>query len=106
MEAVEAVAKRLVEDAKRTLNSLSGICLPHLAVLAASVQDADLTRDLMERQATIFQRLSEDMRRYALKHDAVRRFLASQEETAAAERALMFLVGRRNMHSVEQPTRG
>jgi hypothetical protein len=38
------------------------------------------------------------MKRYALKQDAVRRFLASQEDTTAAQRALMFLAGRNNVN--------
>jgi GTP-binding protein EngB required for normal cell division len=98
LDAIEAVARRLIADATRTLNSLSAICHPHLAMLAAAVSDADLTRQLMKRQATILERISEDMRRYALKRDAVRRYLASQEDTTAAQRALMFLAGRSNVN--------
>jgi small GTP-binding protein len=97
-DAVEAVKGRLAEDTGHTLNSLSAICLPHFAMLAGAVRDDEVVRQLMRRQAIILQRFSEDMRRYALKHNAVRRHLASQEETAAAERGILSLVGRRNVN--------
>ena len=38
------------------------------------------------------------MKRYALKRDAVRRHLLSDEETAAARRALLLLAGHRNVN--------
>jgi len=98
LQALEAVVMRLRKDTSRTLNSLSAICLPHLAMLAAAASDTEITRKLMERQATILERVSEDMKRYALKQDAVRRYLASQEDTTAAQRALMFLAGRSNVN--------
>ena len=37
------------------------------------------------------------MRRYALKHDGLRRYLASDEETKAADGALMMLAGHRGL---------
>lgn len=58
-----------------------------------AVRDDGAVRELMHRQAAIFQRFSEDMRRYALKHSAVRRHLSSQEEEAAAGRGLLLVVG-------------
>jgi hypothetical protein len=98
LQAVNAVATWLRQDTSQTLNSLSAICLPHLSMLAAAASNPEITRRLMERQATILQRVSEDMKRYALKQDAVRRFLASQEDMTAAQRALMFLSGRNNVN--------
>jgi GTP-binding protein EngB required for normal cell division len=98
LQAVEAVATRLRGNTTATLNSLSAICLPHLLMLAAAGSSHELTRKLMERQATILERVAEDMKRYALKQDAARRFLASQEDTTAAQRALMFLAGRNNVN--------
>jgi hypothetical protein len=38
-------------------------------------------------------------RRYALKHDGLRRFLASEEETSAADRALLMLAGHRTVNT-------
>ena len=87
MDAIDSIARREGHQA-RALNSLSAPCLPHFALLASAVRNRDLLRSLLERQATILQRYAKDMKRYALKHDAVRRYLASQEETAAAGRGL------------------
>ena len=98
-EAISAIASRLAKEETRTLNSLSAICLPHFSMLSATVEDAKLICKLMERQATILERLSEDMARYALKHDAVRRYLASDEEETAAQRALLLVAGHRNVHA-------
>jgi hypothetical protein len=39
------------------------------------------------------------MRRYALKHDGLRRFLASEEETSAADRAILMLAGHRTVNT-------
>ena len=54
---------------------------------------------VVELPATLLERLSEDMARYALKHDAVRRYLASDEEETAAQRALLLVAGHRNVHA-------
>jgi hypothetical protein len=96
-EAISAIAHRLVEDEPRTLDSLSAICLPHFAMLATAIEDAKLMPRLMNRQAAILERLAEDMERYALKRDAVRRSLATDEEETAAQRALLLVAGHRNV---------
>jgi small GTP-binding protein len=96
--AIEEMTRRLTRNMARTLNSLSAICLSHFAMLVSAIHDNDVVRELTRRRAATFQRLSEDMRRYALKHNAVRRYLASKEETAAAERGLLSLVGRQNVN--------
>ena len=98
-DAVAATVRRLKESGERAINSLSAICLPHVALLAAAIQDGDLARSVLKRQAAILRRYAEDMRRYAVKHDAVRRYLASQEETTAAERGLLLVSGRRQVNS-------
>ena len=97
-EAIEATAKELTEDRVHALSTASGFCLPHFVMLVAAIPDDDVVRQIIDRQAVILQRFAEDMRRYSLKHDAVRRYLASQEETAVAERALLLLAGRRNVN--------
>jgi GTP-binding protein EngB required for normal cell division len=97
-EALEATAKRLEEHKERTLNGLSALCLPHFAMLVSAVRDGELIRALLERQAAVLQRFSEDMKRYAIKYDGVRRYLASEEETTAAERGLLLMAGRRQVN--------
>jgi GTP-binding protein EngB required for normal cell division len=96
-EAISKMAAWLGKDRDTSISSLSAICLPHFARLTAAIEDPDLKRILIERQAAILQRISEDMERYALKFDAVRRMLASDEEENAAERALLLVAGDRNV---------
>jgi hypothetical protein len=98
-EVIAALANRFAQDDKQALKSLSAICLPHFGMLSAAVQDADVVRKLMDHQATLLERVSEDMSRYALKHNATRRYLESQEETTAAERALLLLAGHHNVNT-------
>jgi hypothetical protein len=38
------------------------------------------------------------MKRYAIKHEGVRRYLASEEETTAADRGLLLMAGRRQVN--------
>lgn len=98
-EAVAAVAGRLRQNPQNGLGSVSDICIPHLRQLAAALGDSPIAAKLLAREAAIMQRISEDMRRYALKHDGVRRYLASDEETNAAQRALSILVGHRALNT-------
>jgi hypothetical protein len=67
-------------------------------MLVSAVRDGELIRALLERQAAVLQRFSEDMKRYAIKYDGVRRYLASEEETTAAERGLLLMAGRRQVN--------
>lgn len=97
-EAIASIAGSLKQDPDDGLNSLSAVCLPHLRGLIAAVDDTALTQKLLAREAFILERLSEDMRRYATKHDAVRRFLASEEEKSSSQRALLALAGLRNVN--------
>lgn len=97
-EAIDTINERLEKHQDRALNSLSALCLRHFAQLTSKVRNGDLHRAILERQATILQRYAEDMARYAMKHDAVRRYLASQEETNAAARALLLVAGRRQVN--------
>jgi hypothetical protein len=96
--AIAATARRLEENENHASNSLSATCLPNFVMLVAAVQDNDVIRNLIGHQAAVLQRSSEDMRRYALKYDAVRRCLASQEEKTVAERGLLSVAGRRHVN--------
>jgi hypothetical protein len=98
-EAVQSIVSRLEEEREHGLGSLSALCLPHFRLLLASVRDDETERRLILRQAALLERLSEDMRRFALKHDGLRRYLASEEETNAADRALLILAGHRTINT-------
>jgi small GTP-binding protein len=97
-EVISAVTKRLSTE-PQAVNSLTAICLPHFATVLTVISDVDLMRRLMSHQATLLDRLPEDMERSALKHDAVRRFLESTEESTAASRALLLLAGERRVNA-------
>jgi GTP-binding protein EngB required for normal cell division len=103
-EAIAGLAKRLQEKSTDRSTSLSATCLPHFVMLVATVRDKDIVAKLIDHQAAVLQRFSEDMRRYALKHDAVRRYLASQEETTVAERGLLSVAGRERVNFAARRT--
>lgn len=90
--ASEAIATDLRADPAR-MRDVSAICLTHLGALAAKLPAADASR-LLRRQGELLRRLADDMRRFALKQDAAKRFLASCEDLAAARRGMRVLTGR------------
>lgn len=94
--AVSDLVDRLQSSATTTFEKLSALCLPHLAIVAASLNDAKIIRPLLERQAAVLERTAEDMRRFTLKQSAAQRHLETKEEQAAAQRGLLLLVGQRN----------
>lgn len=72
-----------------------GLCLPHLrAVLANDLPD-ELAAFLVQRQVQRIEEISEDMRSYTLKREALRRGLHNRDEENAWRRALVQLVGER-----------
>lgn len=96
--AIALIVDRLKKEPKNVLHSLSAICLPHLRLLVTLIDDDETIQKLMVREAIILDRLAEDMRRYATKHDAIRRFLASDEEVSASHTAIKALAGLRNVN--------
>jgi small GTP-binding protein len=71
------------------------LCLPHLGAL----QDAGtfLPPELLKVQGEIFERLAEDMRRYALKRDGSRRAFTTSDEIDSDVRGLRLLAGHRSL---------
>jgi GTP-binding protein EngB required for normal cell division len=98
-EAIAAVAHKLAGDTGQQLSSLSAICLVHLRLLIGNFTNAEIIKQLLERESMLLQRIAEDMQRYGLKHEALRRYLASDEERDAALKALLSLVGHRSVSS-------
>ncbi|WP_373852183.1 dynamin family protein [Bradyrhizobium sp.] len=94
--AVSDVADRLRNNTTTALEKLSALCLPHLAMIADSLNDPKILHSLLDLHATVLERTAEDMRRFTLKQSAARRHLQTKEEQAAAQRGLLLLVGRRN----------
>jgi GTP-binding protein EngB required for normal cell division len=75
------------------------LCLPHLSALLRKLPDSELAREFAAFQAAILERLAENMERYALKHDALRRGLQSEDERVAYHRALSHLVGDKRLQA-------
>ena len=48
---------------------------------------------------TLVKRTAEDLQRYAIKYDALRRHLTSEEERRASQLALLLISGHRNVSS-------
>jgi small GTP-binding protein len=96
--ALTELADRLDRNVTATLEELSALCLPHLAALTKAVGQPGVVRALTNHHASTFERVAEDMRRFALKHAAALRSLETKEEQAAAQRAILLMTGRRNVN--------
>ena len=90
VDVVQDIAERLQSKNGESVKSV--ICLPHLARLVGILPPHIGTR-ILDEQATVLDRLADDMKRFALKQDGVRRYLASREELTAARRGLRALLG-------------
>ncbi len=70
------------------------LCLPHLGLLAEMVERDDVLTALLSMEASMLEDAAEDMHRYVLKFDALRRPLLSADEEGAARHALAVLAGK------------
>jgi len=100
-----ATEDRMVASlARKVQNSSKGeqstLCLPHLEMVLVKIDQASARRNLLIRQAAVLERTAEDMQRYAIKHDALRRHLVSKEENDAPLLGLQMLVGHRNVNAI------
>ena len=73
-----------------------GACLPHLRKLV-QLEPARLKAADLSRREAAAARLAEDMQRYVLKYDGIRRGLTTEEETEAARRVVSFVAGHRTL---------
>ena len=84
----------LEEAANKELYARSqGVCLRHLAMLVKASPNRETIRFLFQRASTVFQLISEDMENFALKREATRRHLVSEDEEDAYLRAVIHLAG-------------
>lgn len=98
MQAISVLVSALARGDEDFSGRLSYVCMPHLARALPALREEGLAPSLLNQQAAMLDRLAEDMRRYATKYDALRRYLASEEERDAAEMALGVLAGLPNGH--------
>lgn len=96
-KAVNEAADRIREIASSQVGNLPACCLVHLAMTAAVLGKDQPARLLLGVHAEFLERLAEDAQRYALRHDALRRYLTSEEERRASQLLLLMLAGHRNV---------
>jgi GTP-binding protein EngB required for normal cell division len=95
LEAIEQFALSRGRTASAASGKLPFLCVPHLRVTIAHVQDLAWLGVLLRGEASAAERLAEDMQRYVLKRDGIRHGLATEEESRAAKDAIEFIAGRR-----------
>ncbi len=91
-----AVAKLQEADASPKSN-LPACCLPHLRMIVGVLGKGRAAELLLKAHAQFFERIAEDAQRYALRHDALRRYLTSEEERRASQLMLLMLAGHRSL---------
>jgi GTP-binding protein EngB required for normal cell division len=96
--AVAEVAA-LARDANRESARVPASCLGHLLRVTEALGPGEPARRFMASHARLLERTAEDLQRYALKHDALRRYLTSEEERRASLVALLLIAGHRNLTS-------
>ncbi len=95
---ITRVSTFLAEPAGRdTYARGHGVCLRHLAALLAGSPPADLSRFLLGEAVQHFDQLAEDMRNFAIKRDALRAGLLTDDEEKAHLRALVHLAGHKGL---------
>jgi hypothetical protein len=92
---VAAIARRATAPESR----IPACCLPHLFMVSEYLGPGDSARRILSAHANLLERTVEDLQRYALKHDALRRYLTSEEERRASQIALLLLAGHRSASS-------
>ena len=74
-----------------------GVCLRHLGMLVDASSTAGSREFLLSHAAQRFEEDAEDMRSYAMKHEALRRALENRNEEDAYRRAVLRIVGGRSV---------
>jgi hypothetical protein len=95
--AVKAAAERIRQIASSQTGNVPACCLLHLAMTCAILGKDQPAQLLLGAHAQFLERLGEDAQRYALRHDALRRYLTSEEERRASQLLLLMLAGHRNV---------
>ena len=98
-QASVAQVAELARKATDTNARMPACCLPHLEMVTGILGSDDAARKLLLAHSALLERTAEDLQRYALKHDALRRYLTSEEERRASQVALLLLAGHRNLSS-------
>ncbi|MFB3916346.1 MAG: dynamin family protein [Terriglobales bacterium] len=71
------------------------LCIPHLRLVLGRMTEGNRARELIQRTAMLCERTAENMQRFVLKQDALRRDLVDDDERLAYEQALVLAAGHR-----------
>lgn len=93
-EAIESSLGKLQNTSEGKVPLL---CLPHLHRLLGRPHAIGIAKKVLEQQARVLEETAANMQRFALKQDALRRDLFSEEEQRAGEQGLMLLVGHKRV---------
>jgi GTP-binding protein EngB required for normal cell division len=96
-ETVKESASAIRTKAEEENPHLPALCLNHLALVVDLLGIGSIVQTLIRSHARLLERTAEDLQRYAVKHDALRRYLTSEEERRASQLALLLLAGHRNL---------
>ena len=97
-EFIQRLAALIGEAAGRNQYRRSqGVCLRHLGMLIDAVSSIESQEFLLSQAIERFEEDAEDMRSYAMKHEAIRRALQNQNEADAYRRAIVRIVGARRV---------
>jgi small GTP-binding protein len=99
-QTVASILSRVSQVSDPEKLTLSALCLPHLQLILRRTESESFRKFLLYREAAVMERFAEDMQRYAIKYDALRRDLASAEEHNSYLQALQLIVGHRNVNAV------
>lgn len=97
--AIRSTASVAREIVSTGAGALGACCLPHLAAVTAVLGPGEAAQTLLHAHAYLLERTAEDLQRYALRHDALRRYLTSEEERRASQVALLLLAGHRSVNA-------
>ena len=93
-EYIQRLSEMISEPAARSQYVRSqGVCLRHLGLLMDTVSQPEVLNLLISHAAQRFEEDAEDMRSYAMKHEAIRRALQNRNEKDAYLRAIIRIVG-------------
>lgn len=95
--AVKTVANTVRDAATSGDHRFPACCLPHLVAVTLSLGNGLPGENLLRAHAWLLERTAEDLQRYALRHDALRRYLTSEEERRASLLTLLLLAGHRSV---------
>ena len=97
--AVKLAAEAALDAVASAKGRFAAYCLPHLSHVTASLGTGEPMRELLRAHAQFLERTAEDLQRYALRYDALRRYLTSEEERSASQLALLMLAGHKSVNA-------